>query len=337
MRKIIFWILTVFMVQLLFLACSQQEKITVDYRQNIPSMDYQLTSPDQLTVSFNGSVARLEDMELESLKEGVISITPPIKGSWHWDTDTDLVFTPLEDWQLDTKYKVKFTSELFPEHISVKNEFSFTTTGFTLSIDEPEFFIDTENPSIKRVTCSLTGSHPLVAETVSKAVSMQLEFLNEKGAVVSTKDYGVEISYNETGTIAYVVSEPVEMPIRTSTMNITVAGGIKSQRGGAINKKKTASVDIPGMSDYVKITSVGHALVQNQQQNYDQVLTVETKGSIAGEEIAEKTYEKHVTLRDMLIRLGVDKETATIDACRMEHVISEESFRALKDHAKEKL
>ena len=39
----------------------------------------------------------------------------------------------------------------------------------------------------------------------------------------------------------------------------------------------------------------------------------------------------------MLIRLGVDKETATIDACRMEHVISEESFRALKDHAKEKL
>ena len=287
MRKIIFLILTIFMVQLLFLACSQQEKITVDYRQNIPSMDYQLTSPDQLTVSFNGSVARLEDMELEALKEGVISITPPIKGSWHWDTDTDLVFTPLEDWQLDTKYKVKFTSELFPEHISVKNEFSFTTTGFTLSIDEPEFFIDTENPSIKRVTCSLTGSHPLVAETVSKAVSMQLEFLNEKGAVVSTKDYGVEISYNETGTIAYVVSEPVEMPIRTSTMNITVAGGIKSQRGGAINKKKTASVDIPGMSDYVKITSVGHALVQNQQQNYDQVLTVETKGSIAGEEIAE--------------------------------------------------
>ena len=54
MRKIIFLILTVFMVQLLFLACSQQEKITGDYRQNIPSMDYQLTSPDQLTVSFNG-------------------------------------------------------------------------------------------------------------------------------------------------------------------------------------------------------------------------------------------------------------------------------------------
>ena len=169
MKKIIFWTTTIFVVQLLFLSCSQQEKITVDYRQDIPSMDYQLTSPDQLTVSFNGSVARLEDMELESLKEGVISITPPIKGSWHWDTDTDLVFTPLEDWQLATKYKIKFSSELFPEHITVKNEFSFTTTGFTVSINEPEFYIDPENPSVKRVTCSITGSHPLVTETVAKA------------------------------------------------------------------------------------------------------------------------------------------------------------------------
>ena len=39
----------------------------------------------------------------------------------------------------------------------------------------------------------------------------------------------------------------------------------------------------------------------------------------------------------MLISLGVNRETATLDACRMEHVISEESFKALKEHAKEKL
>ncbi|MBO5729727.1 MAG: alpha-2-macroglobulin family protein [Treponema sp.] len=287
MKKIVFWISTICMVQLLFLACAKQEKITVDYRSYAPDMDYRLTEPDQLTVSFKGSVAKLEDMEKEALEEGLISIEPAIKGSWHWDTDTDLVFTPLEDWQLATRYKVKFSSELFPEHITVKNEFSFTTSGFILSINEPDFYIDPENPSVKRVTFGLKGSHPLATETVEKAVSMKLELLNEKGAVVSTKDYAFEISYNDTGTVAYVISEPVEMPIRTSIMKITVAGGIKSLRGGSASKKMEASVDIPGMSDYVRITSIGHALVQNQQQNYDQVLTVETKGSIAGEEIAE--------------------------------------------------
>lgn len=287
MKKIVFWISTICMVQLLFLACAKQEKITVDYRSYAPDMDYRLTEPDQLTVSFKGSVAKLEDMEKEALEEGLISIEPAIKGSWHWDTDTDLVFTPLEDWQLATRYKVKFSSQLFPEHITVKNEFAFSTSGFILSLDKPEFYIDPENPSVKRVTFSLKGSHPLAPETVEKAVSMKLELLNEKKAVVSSKEWAFEISYDETGTRAYVISEPVEMPIRTSIMKITVAGGVKSLRGGSASKKMEASVDIPGMSDYVRITSVGHVLVQNQQQNYDQVLTVETKGSIAGEEIAE--------------------------------------------------
>ena len=53
----------------------------------------------------------------------------------------------------------------------------------------------------------------------------------------------------------------------------------------------------------------------------------------AGKAIAEKAYERHVTIRDLLISLGVDPETATKDACRMEHAISDESFAAIKNHA----
>lgn len=52
----------------------------------------------------------------------------------------------------------------------------------------------------------------------------------------------------------------------------------------------------------------------------------------AGLEIAEKIYERHTTLTDFLIRLGVDGETATEDACKIEHDISDKSFEALKEH-----
>lgn len=45
-----------------------------------------------------------------------------------------------------------------------------------------------------------------------------------------------------------------------------------------------------------------------------------------GREIAEKTYERHCFFTDQPIAAGVDPETAEIDACRMEHVISNESF-----------
>ena len=52
-----------------------------------------------------------------------------------------------------------------------------------------------------------------------------------------------------------------------------------------------------------------------------------------GLEVANKIYERHTLLTDFLINIGVDKETAANDACKMEHVISDETFTAIKRHA----
>ena len=51
-----------------------------------------------------------------------------------------------------------------------------------------------------------------------------------------------------------------------------------------------------------------------------------------GKETAEKTYERHQVLTDFFIKLGVDEETAAEDACRIEHVISDTVFNAMKQH-----
>ena len=52
-----------------------------------------------------------------------------------------------------------------------------------------------------------------------------------------------------------------------------------------------------------------------------------------GLEIAQKIYERHTTLTDFLIRLGVNEKTAAEEACKMEHDISDETFAAMKKHA----
>ena len=52
----------------------------------------------------------------------------------------------------------------------------------------------------------------------------------------------------------------------------------------------------------------------------------------SGREIAEKMYERHTLLSELLEKLGVDKETAVEDACKIEHDISDESFEAIKRH-----
>ena len=51
-----------------------------------------------------------------------------------------------------------------------------------------------------------------------------------------------------------------------------------------------------------------------------------------GEERARRIYESHTVLSKLLMRLGVDEETATEDACRIEHYISDKSFDAIKAH-----
>ena len=55
----------------------------------------------------------------------------------------------------------------------------------------------------------------------------------------------------------------------------------------------------------------------------------------AGLEVAERTYERHTVLSELFMKLGVDEETATNDACKIEHVISSTTFAALKKHLNE--
>jgi Mn-dependent DtxR family transcriptional regulator len=51
-----------------------------------------------------------------------------------------------------------------------------------------------------------------------------------------------------------------------------------------------------------------------------------------GREVAEKIYERHTVLTRLLVSIGVDEETAANDACRVEHVISDKTFNAIKAH-----
>ena len=53
-----------------------------------------------------------------------------------------------------------------------------------------------------------------------------------------------------------------------------------------------------------------------------------------GREVAEKIYERHEILTKFLTGLGIDEETASHDACKIEHVISDESFEAIKKNMK---
>lgn len=100
-----------------------------------------------------------------------------------------------------------------------------------------------------------------------------------------------------------------------------------SQKNGNVR-----SIDIASELGFSK-PSVSVAMKNLREKNY---IEVSANGIITltqeGLTKATKTLERHTLISDWLIRLGVSKETALEDACRIEHDISEETFEVLKDH-----
>ena len=92
------------------------------------------------------------------------------------------------------------------------------------------------------------------------------------------------------------------------------------------------SIDVSEYLGYSK-PSVSRAMGILRSGEY---ITVDKDGSItltqAGQEIAEKIYERHTVLTEVLMLMGVSGETAAADACKLEHAISDESFLAIKAH-----
>ena len=92
------------------------------------------------------------------------------------------------------------------------------------------------------------------------------------------------------------------------------------------------SVDVATELNFKK-SSVSVAMKKLRENHH---IVVSPEGYISltesGKEIADRIYERHTLLSSWLERLGVDPKTAAEDACRIEHVISSESFEAIKKH-----
>ena len=97
-------------------------------------------------------------------------------------------------------------------------------------------------------------------------------------------------------------------------------------------KESVHAIDIAREMSFSK-PSVSIAMNKLKELGY---IKINDKGEIAltdsGKEIAQKTLEKHVVLTKMLMYLGVDEETASEDACRMEHDISDKTWELIKKH-----
>ena len=98
------------------------------------------------------------------------------------------------------------------------------------------------------------------------------------------------------------------------------------------HKAYVRSIDIANELSFSK-PSVSVAMKNLRENGY---IHMDDQGHITltqtGQDIADKMYERHIMLSNWLIYLGVDEKTAVEDACKIEHVLSSQSFQAIKKH-----
>lgn len=100
-------------------------------------------------------------------------------------------------------------------------------------------------------------------------------------------------------------------------------------------KPHVRSIDIAEYMNYSK-PSISRAVNLLKSDNY---IKIDDSGFITltetGRAVAEKIYERHTYISKFLVSIGVSKEVADADACAIEHIISDESFAAIKKHIPE--
>ncbi len=115
-------------------------------------------------------------------------------------------------------------------------------------------------------------------------------------------------------------------------MHLQESGEMYLESIYVLTKKSVAvrSIDVCEYMGYSK-PSVSRAIGLLKSGGY---VTVDSEGHLSltqiGSEIAEKIYERHTLLTEFLISLGVSADVASEDACKMEHVISDETHEAIK-------
>lgn len=120
------------------------------------------------------------------------------------------------------------------------------------------------------------------------------------------------------------------MKIQESAENYLETIYILSQNG-----QRVRSVNVANEMEFSK-PSVSVAMKNLRENGF---INIDGGGYItlteSGQKIAESMYERHILFSDWLIYLGVNRDVAVGDACKMEHTLSEQSFEAIKKHIEE--
>ena len=240
--------------------------------------------PDSLRILFGGSAAPIDKVK-KPVTVGV-ELSPPLQGSWRWDSDRVLTFVPKEDWPVGEEFSVKLARKgLLADDVRLTEySLNFQSAPLTGRFTAQEFYQDPQDPTQKKVVATIAFTHPVDKAEFEKR--LEVELVTKKDGAQSVKPYRFQVTFDRFAATAYVHSDPVQIPDHDSMMMVRVQKGVKSSRGGKPTKEPIGtSVTIPGLYDFLRVSEASLTLVNNAQMEPEPVLVVQTNTGVTESEM----------------------------------------------------
>ncbi|MFT4058056.1 MAG: alpha-2-macroglobulin [Legionella sp.] len=236
--------------------------------------------PDNLVVDFgikqngfiNKSVAPLN--QIGKLVTKGIEMKPEIPGTWVWTSDSELTFTPAEDWPANQKYTITFAPEFFAANANMESHtFSFSTHTFKADIKSFSLYQDPLHAEINKAIATIEFNFPVNPESLEQHTS--LNFLTESGKTQESLPF--TYTFDAHKRVAYLHSDLIKIKDIARFLRLTLNKKLSSStNSGVTGRELTDKIYIPDAHDFLKVSSATASIVRNAQDRPEQVLTIET-------------------------------------------------------------
>lgn len=258
--------------------------------------------PEPLTIEFGidkddqfdaKSVAPIGKVEQE-VTEGV-TISPNIPGTWYWEEDSKLTFTPTEDWPAGQTYTIRFNKNFFASLANMAAmQYSFTTEPLQATVTEFKFYQDPTNPLKKETVATLSFNYPIDPDSLKDKIYLQLQTLKN----TFKHSYQYEISFDKFKRTVYVHSENINLPDKPRYMELLLYKGIKAANGPSKTSENIKrEILIPDAGSYFKIDNVSARIIRNEHDQPKQILIIDSTVG-AKESDIQKNLEVYVLPKD---------------------------------------
>lgn len=226
-----------------------------------------------------------------------VTMSPQMPGTWVWESDSRLVFTPEKDWPADQPYQITFSKDFFAAGTNVSSyQSSFSTAPFQASIKALKWYQDPLDAKVHQVVATVAFNFPVDPKSLETKASL----------VVNKTTYPLSVSFDEHKRVAYLRSASLPIAKAAQYAVLTLDAGLNALDNGAKTKQaSSSSLLIPDVRSYFKVTGLVAQVIRDPNDRPEQVLNLETSLGLDG-----SALNKHLHV----YRLPTNKPQTTAEA-----------------------